>query len=108
MALRFRDGHVFMWQSVKILNVFNTLTLKQIFWKTKTFFKELEYRFLTGSNKIEKASFPHKTAMPEANVKTNRIGNTNGPITKNGVVPVTTLNFFKICFSLGTSSKELI
>ena len=27
-----------MWQSVKILNFFNTLTLKHIFWKMKTFF----------------------------------------------------------------------
>ena len=34
-------------ESVKILNVFNTLTLKQIFWKTKTIFKKLEYVFLS-------------------------------------------------------------
>ena len=27
-------------QSVEILNVFNTITLKQNFWKTKTFFKK--------------------------------------------------------------------
>ena len=31
MALHLRDGHVFMRQSVKTLNVFSTLTLKQIF-----------------------------------------------------------------------------
>ena len=62
-----------MWQSVKIFNVFNTLTLKQIFWKTKTFFKKLEYRFLVESTKIENASFPYKTAITEANVKTNRM-----------------------------------
>ena len=62
-----------MWQSVKVSNVFNTLTLKQIFWKTKTFFKKLEYRFLVESTKIENASFPYKTAISEANVKTNRM-----------------------------------
>ena len=73
IALRLRGRHVFMWQSVKILNVFNTLTLKQIFWKTKTFFKKLEYRFLVESTKIENASFPYKTAISEANVKTNKI-----------------------------------
>ena len=73
MALRFRDRHVFMWQSVEILNVFNALTLIQIFWKTKTFFKKLEYRFLVESTKIENASFPYKTAISEANVKTNRM-----------------------------------
>ena len=46
LALRLRDRHVFMWQSMKVLNVFNTLTLIKIFWKTKTFFKKLEYCFL--------------------------------------------------------------
>ena len=73
IALRLRDRHVFMLQSVKVSNVFNTLTLKQIFWKTKTFFKKLEYRFLVESTKIENASFPYKTAISEANVKTNRM-----------------------------------
>ena len=61
-----------MWQSVEILNIFNTLTLKQISWKTKTFFKKLEYGFLIESTKIENVSFPYKTAISEANVKTNR------------------------------------
>ena len=62
-----------MWQSVEILNVFNTLILKQIFWKTKTFFKKLEDRFLAESAKTENASFPYKTAISEDNVKTNRM-----------------------------------
>ena len=48
-----------------------TLTLKQIFWKTKTFFKKLEYSFLVKSTKIENIS--DKTAKSEANVKTNRM-----------------------------------
>ena len=49
-----RDRYVFMWQSVEILNVFNTVTLKQIFWETKT---------LVENIKIESASFPYKTAI---------------------------------------------
>ena len=65
-----------MRQSVEILNVFNTLTLKQIFWKTKTFFKRLEYSFLVETTKIENASLPYKTAISEANVKTNRMVST--------------------------------
>ena len=80
-----------MWQSVKVSNVFNTLTLKQIFWKTKTFFKKLEYRFLVESTKIENASFPYKTAISEANVKTQ-----NGEYKIDRVLPVT--NFLKILF----------
>ena len=72
--LRLRDRHVFMQQSRKVLNVFNILTLKVTFWKTKTFFqKKLGYRFLVESTKIENASFPYKTAISEANVKTNKM-----------------------------------
>ena len=65
-----------MWQAVKILSVFNTLTVKQIFWKMKTFFKKLEYRFLVESTKTENAPFPYKIAISEANVKTNRMVST--------------------------------
>ena len=61
---------------MKVSNVFNTLTLKQIFWKTKTFFKKLEYRFLVETTKIENKSFPFKTALSKANVKTYRIATT--------------------------------
>ena len=72
IALRLRDRHTFTWQSVEILNVFNNLTLKQIFWKKKTFFKKLEHRFLVESTNIENASLPYITAISEVNVKTNR------------------------------------
>ena len=65
-----------MWQSVEVLNVFNTLTLIQIFREKKTFFKKLEYRVLVETAKIENTSFPFKTALSEANVKTNRMATT--------------------------------
>ena len=55
---------------------FNTLTLKQVFWKTKTIFKKLESRFLVETPKIQNTSFPFKTALSEANVKTNRMATT--------------------------------
>ena len=71
IALCLRDR-----QSVKVSNVFNTLTLKQVLWKTKTFLKKLEYRFLVETTKIENTSFPFKTAQSEANVKTNRMATT--------------------------------
>ena len=50
-------------------------TLKQVFWKTETFFKKLEHRFLVESTEIKNATFPYKTALSEANVKTNWIRN---------------------------------
>ena len=59
----FERSHVFVWQSVKILSVFNTLTLEQIFWKMKNFFKKLEYLFLVESTKIESATNFH-TKLP--------------------------------------------
>ena len=65
-----------MCQSLEILNVFNALILKQVFWKTQTLFKKLEYRFLVESTEAENAPFPYKTALPEANVKTNKMGST--------------------------------
>ena len=68
IALCLRDR-----QSVKVSNVFNTLTLKQVLWKTKTFLKKLEYRFLVETSKIENASFPLKTVLSEVSVKTNKM-----------------------------------
>ena len=72
----FKRLALFMRQSVETLNVFNTLTLKQIFWKTETFFKKLKYSFLVESTKIENTSLPYKSVMLEAKVKTNRMLNT--------------------------------
>ena len=84
-----------MWQSMEILIVFNTLTLKQIFWKTKIFIKKLEYRFLVESSKIENKSFPYKTATSEANVIINRMVRTKLIYHKERILPVTTLFFLK-------------
>ena len=89
-----------MLQSGKILNVFNTLTLKQIFWKTKTFFKKLEYRFLVESTKTEKASFPYETAVSEAKVKTNRMVFTKWTYHKEQSFASNCFNFLKILFQL--------
>ena len=62
------------WQ--EILNIFVASTLKQVFWKTKVFLKKLKYGFQDEQTKIKNVLFPYKTAMSEANVKTNRLGST--------------------------------
>ena len=72
ITLRLRDRHIFKRQPVGILNVFNTLNLKQIFWKTKTFFEKLGNKFLDGNTWIENSSSQYKTAILEANIETNR------------------------------------
>ena len=57
---------------MKVSNIFNNLTWKQIFWKTKTCFKKLEYCVLVETTKIENTPFPFKTTLSEAIIKTNR------------------------------------
>ena len=91
---------------LEIFTIFNILTLHQIFWITKNFFKKLEYVFLVESIKIENATLPYKTALSEANIKKIEWRVQNGAITRNGVFSVTTLFFWKFCFSLRTSYKE--
>ena len=76
IALRLKDRHAFMWQSLQASNALNSLTLKEIFWKAKTFFKKLEYRFLVENSKTASASFPLRTALSEANVKTYSMATT--------------------------------
>ena len=81
-----------MWQSVKVSNDFNTLTLKLIFLKTKTFFEKLEYRFLAETTESENTSFPFTTALSETIINTNRMATTKS---KGGVLSVTNLFFGK-------------
>ena len=76
-----------MWQSVRILIVFNTLTFKQI-----------EYHFLVESTKIENASFPYKTAISKAHVKKNRMVTTKWTYHKQRSFASNYFNFLKILF----------
>ena len=103
IALRLRDRHVFIRQSVKVLNVFNTLTLKKIYWRTKTFFKKLECRFLVEATKIEITPFPFKTALSEANVKTNRMITTKWTCLNEWSFASNYFFFWKICSRSRTS-----
>ena len=88
-----------MWQSPEILNVFNTFNFeKKKFWKTKTFFEKLEYRFLVENTKIEITTYPYKIALSEANIKTKTMDSTKWSIPKNGVLPVTTYFYENFVF----------
>ena len=74
------------------------LTLKQIFWKTKTLLKKLEHRFLVASTKVENTSLPYKTAISEANVKTNRMVSTKLTYHKERNFASNYFTFLKILF----------
>ena len=62
---------------MKVSNNFNTLTLKQIFWKMKV-------------TKIEDTSFPFKTACQKPMLRQIKWRLQKGPMTKSGDLPVTT------------------
>ena len=64
----------------------------------KTFFKKLEERFLAESTKIESASLPYKTAISEANVKTNRMVSTKLTYHEEWSFASNYFNFLKILF----------
>ena len=92
-----------MWKLLEILNVFNTLNLKEIFWKTQIFFEKLEYLFLVESN-ISILNCSVRSLM----LRQIEWCVQNGLITKNGVLPGTTLFFRIFCCSLRTLYKKLI
>ena len=53
---------------------FQYFNFETCFLENENFFQTfLEYRFLVECTKIEKASFPYKTVISEANVQTNRM-----------------------------------
>ena len=54
----------------------------------------MEYHFLIEATKIEKTQFPFKTALSEANVKTNRIATTKWTYHKNWSFDSNYLIFF--------------
>ena len=85
-----------------------TLTLKQIFWKTKTFFTKLEYRFLAESTKTGNTLFRYKTVTSKANVKTNRMVSKTLTYHKERSFANNYFSFLKMLFHLRALYKELI
>ena len=66
----------------------------------QTLFKKLECCFLVKSTKIENRTFPYKTALLEANVKTNRLGSTKLTYHKEQSFTNNHFPFSKILFQL--------
>ena len=77
---------------------FNTLALKKVSCKTKIFLKKLEYRFSIQSTTNESTTFPYKTTLSKANVKTNSMGNTNWTCHKKWTFATDYFIFLKILF----------
>ena len=65
----------------------------------------MEYRFSLKSTTIENATFLAKLPCQKAMLRQIEWGVQNGPMTRNGVLPLTTLFFSKFDFSIRISYK---
>ena len=74
-------------ESFKRFQYFN---FEKNFLENENLFQNTGVLFLVEATEIEIPPFPFKTAQSEANVKTNRMATTNGPITKSEVLLATT------------------
>ena len=91
---------------MKVLNVFNTLTLIQIFWKTKTVFKNWSTVFQLKPLRLKTHHFHSKLLCQKPMLRQIEWRLQNGPITKSGALPVTTLFFEKFVSVLKPLKKS--
>ena len=77
---------------------FRCFNFKTNFLKKQTLFTKLECHFLAECTKIENAAFPCKTALSEANIKTNRLGSTKWTYHKERSFASNDFIFSKILF----------
>ena len=86
------DIHWKLW-TISILSLWNKFSEK-----VQTLFKKLEFRFLVESTEIDNTTFPYKTALSEASVKTNRMGSTKWTYHKEQSFASNHFPFLKILF----------
>ena len=77
---------------------FHYFNFETSFLKNENLFQKMENRFLVESDRIENATFSYKTALTEANVKTNRMGSTKWTYHQEQSFASNYLNFSKILF----------
>ena len=105
IVLRLTDRHIFIWLSLKILSVFNTLTLKQFFGKTEPLLKNWRTVFQLKVLRLKTQHFHAKLPCQKPMLRKIKCGLQNEPITKSGVLPLTTLYFRKLNLTIPTSYK---
>ena len=93
---RLRDRHVFIDNQNKSFKRFQYFerNLKEIFWKTKTFFKKLGYCFLVETTRIENNDFNSNLRSQQPMLRQIEWRLQNAPVTKSGVWPATALSFW--------------
>ena len=108
IALRLIDRHILMWQSLEILNVFNTLILNKFSEKLKSFSKNWSTAFLLKVLRVNVQHFHARLQCQNSMLRQIEWELQDESITKNGVLPATTLFFRKFHFSLRALYKEFI
>ena len=86
-----------------MFQTFSKLTLKQIFWKKKPFSKNWSTVFYLKPPRLKEHHSHSKLLCEKQTLRQIEWRLQNGPITKTGVLPVTALFLWKICFSFRTS-----
>ena len=85
--------------TTEIFECFHYFNFETNFLKNENLFPEIcIILFLVESTKIESAIFPHKTALPEANVKINRMRSTKWTYHKERSFASNYFIFLKILF----------
>ena len=96
-------SHIFREQLLEILNMFNTLTLEQIFRKTKTFPKSWSAVFYLKVLRLKAQHFHKKLSCQKPMLRQIKLEVQNEAIAKTRALPLNTLIFLrKFCFSLRT------
>ena len=75
------------------VKVFNTFNFETNFLENKTFFEKLEYRFLVESTKLKTHHFHTKLPHQKPMLRQIEWWLQNGPVKKNGLLPVNNLFF---------------
>ena len=83
--------------------LFQYFNFETDFLENENFFQKPGVPFLVESTKIENASFPYKTAILEANIKTDVIVSTKWTNHKERSLASNYSIFWKFCFTLRTS-----
>ena len=97
IALRLWDQHISVWQSLEILNVFNVLTLKEVFWKNENLFWKTGVPFLSWKYSYWKSNISIiKLAYQNPMLRQIEWAVQKGPITKNADLSNNYLIFLKI------------
>ena len=93
-------------KSLQILYVLNTLTLKNIFWKAKIIFKNLEYSFLIESTKLKAEHFHTKLPCQKPMLRQIECGVQNGLSQRTGFSLDTTLFLWTFVWVIGLFVKN--